>query len=768
MVFKRRYLYVLAIIITILIFSNLLAQSEVYIIDQIKIEGLKNIDKEMVLAALKIQSGDTFGANELAQTVKYDIKRLNKLRAFESIEASLEPLGGNHYNLIYNVTELPIIKEIEIKGNKEISSDDIMDEIMLQPGERYNPAELYQGIAKIKDEYKEKGYRQIQINETIIEDGSKVKIVIDVEEGNKITIHDIKFTGNNHITEWELRNKVMNTKEDKFYNTKTLDMEIFEEDLEKIEERYRDKGYLDAEVVDYEISELPDKNQINIIINIDEGQEYVVSRIEISGFEKIDETTIRNQLDLYPDKPFSEDKLDSTVTKIMQVYYDNGYLFADVEDIIEKDEDTGLVDINIKIREGEKARVNKIIITGNTTTKDIVIRREMRLFPGDIYNEAKLIRSLQRVFNLGYFDNVEREFIPVPETNQLDLLVRVTERPGTLKLNFGAGYSTIDGLVGQIQSSWINFDASKLPFIWKCKGGGQQLDFSTEFGKKRFNFNIGFTEPWFLGNPILFGFDFYKSHYVRTYYDEDRFGGALRFGKALSEYVYGKITYKYEVIDVQSNIDDLDDLPIYIREQLGRENTSSVSFNINRNSKDNIMFPSQGSDSTINIEIAGGIFGGTSDFYKISGHTSWYNKLFWKNVLAINFAAGFVNSYGSTEEVPIYERFYLGGARTIRGYEDWDVGPIDQYGNPEGGNVMFYSNFEYRIPIVTNKIYTLAFWDAGYCWRNFHYVDFKDLKSGVGGGVRFDVPMLGLMGFDYGYSISEKHGRLHFSFGTTF
>ena len=751
---------------TIFTFVSLAVSQELLTIKDIQVDGLKDMTADRVLSVLKMRVGDTFTEMRLAETVRSDLHRLSKLNLFGMMKVEMDKEDGDVI-IKYYLEEYSLITEVLYEGNKNLNNKDINKLLKISAGDRFNPVKVQETINAIIGKYIDKGYREAKVKADIEEkEPGKAVLRFKITEGEKTTIHQIIIEGNSVLSDWDIKTKVLQTKEDRFYNTKTLDIDVLEEDFKRIEEEYANRGYLQAKVVDYEVKDIPERHQINIIIYISEGKRYKTGEIAITGASIIPLEDVRGLIQLKRGEDFNQKKLDDAVQNIIQEYYSKGYIFANIDKIVDLDESSGEVNVKVVINEGSPAKIRQIIISGNTTTRDLVIRRELRIYPGNRYRENKVIRSLQRIFNLGYFKGVNRDILTSQGSDQVDLMILVDEKPGTAKVNFGAGYSSIDGLVGTIDIDWINFDISKLPKFWKCKGAGQRLTFSIQIGKRTLFYNIGFTEPWFLGSPVSMSVNFYKTRLDRFTYEERRLGISIAFGKALSEYVYSNMRYKIEKVRVTSDY-NVKDLPDWIRENLGTNITSSVQYSVERDSRDNTFFATEGSDSYATFEIAGPM-GGNINFFKIEDATSWYFKAFWKNVLAVRLASGYISSYGHTKEVPIFERFYIGGSQTVRGYEDWELGPKDKYGNPEGGTVMLYSNLEYRIPIVKNMLYVLGFWDAGYTWKNFEMVDYKDIQSGVGGGVRLDIPMLGLIGFDYGYGLTTHSGLLHFSIGSTF
>lgn len=735
----------------------------------VRFDGIETVKEGYVRSAIRVEPDIIATERELRDIVRDDIRRVYRLGAFERVDVYLDDLGGGLVDVVFIVEERPYVREVLFEGNKKIKTKKLEEEIKLSRGDRLSLARINADIKHLEDFYYEKGFRFAKIKQRVddVEDGVNVTYVI--KEGPKAVVKKIVIEGNETLSDWYITNKVMKTKVDRFYNTKILDEDLLEEDFDLIEEAYADKGYVRARVSDHRVEYNKGRNRISVYITVEEGDEYYNGDISFVGNEKYDEERLLEGIDWRNGKPYSENRVETGVTNISSLYRNNGYLFSNIEPTREIDDDNRMVNLTVRIREGNPARVRRIDIYGNVSTKDKVIRREMRMEPGDIYKENRLIRSLQRLANLDYFEDVLPDIrIADPQNNRIDIILDVTERANTAKFNFGAGYSSLDGLVGTFSVDWMNFDYTKLPRIWKCKGAGQELRFSVEFGRRRSQFNVGFTEPYIFDTPTLVGFDVYKQYLYRSYYDERRVGSNVFVGRPITEYVSTRFGYKFERVEVASNYSDPARLPSWVSAALGRKNTSSISVAVARDSRDYIFFPRSGSDSSADLELAGSFLGGDINFYRITLGTAWYFGYIWKTALAIRARGGYVESFGSTEEVPVYERFYIGGAKTVRGYSEWDVGPKDIYGNPEGGKAMLYTNVEYRIPISEEFFHLIFFWDAGGAWRELRDINLQDMVSGVGGGIRLNIPMMGLMGIDYGYGIAERSGEIHFSLGSSF
>jgi outer membrane protein insertion porin family len=743
--------------------------AEEIVVDDVRFEGLVSIDPASVRTAIRLAPALLVTQAELKTIVRDDIKRIYRLGYFNRVDAYYEETSPGHIDVVFVIEERPRVKEVIFEGRRKIKRKTIDEVVKVRVGDRLSLSRLNADVEAIKKLYSEQGYRFADVTYDLEEVRGGVNVTYAITEGPKAVIRSIVIEGNDVLSDWYILNKVMKTKIDRFYNTKILDEKVLEEDFQRIVEAYANRGYVRAEVVDHEVEYRKKRSSIHIVIRVEEGKLYRAGELRFVGNDKFDDQELRDLVDWRPGKPFSQKKLDEGADAVRALYKNNGYLFASVEAAEEIDDETGVVGAAIRIDEDRPAYVRLLEIYGNTSTKDKVIRREARLQPGDVYKENKLIRSVQRLHNLGYFDEIRPDIrVADREAGLVDLELDVVEKANTAKVNFGAGYSTLDGLVGTFSLSWANFDAAELPLIWKCKGAGQELRLSTEFGRRRTQYSMGFTEPYLFDTKTLGSFDVYNISRIRPYYNEKRFGWNVTFGRPLTEYVRGRGTYKFESVEVASNYYDPGRLPFWVAGELGRKNTSSVSWAVERDSRDNVFFPQAGSDTEVSLETAGSVFGGDVEFWRLTMGSSWYLKHIWETVLAVRVRGGYIDRYGKTRTVPVYERFYLGGANTVRGYDEWEVGPRDVYGNPEGGKTMFYTNFEYRIPISKEFFHLIAFWDSGYCWRELRDINLQDLQSGVGGGIRINIPMMGLLGIDYGYGLDARSGQIHFNIGSTF
>jgi outer membrane protein insertion porin family len=419
------------------------------------------------------------------------------------------------------------------------------------------------------------------------------------------------------------------------------------------------------------------------------------------------------------------------------------------------DDEKKVVNLLISINEQGMVYVDRIYVEGNVITKDYVIKREFLVKEGDPFDVKKIRRTQEKLYNLGFFSDIVIEIGETGDPYRANLICEVTEQRTGL-LSMGAGYSSQDGLLGTFQITQSNF-----------LGRGQRIDLMLEFGKKKTNYQISFTEPWFLGKHVLFGISVYDTDRDRDYYREMRTGGNIRIGPHLTDILSLRFTYTYERVKIYDALAD------WVEER--KDDSSSFTTFLIRDSRDNIFDASRGSRNSISLQVSGGILGGDTDFVKTFTSNSWFFPTFWRFVLAVQLRYGIVSSFPPSTGVPIYERFYVGGADSVRGYDyRGEIGPS------EGGEMMFVSNVEYKFPIVKEKRNTILqgaiFIDMGGSWRkgdvNFT-IGSRDnqLKVGIGAGIRFQTPFFPVR-LDWGYGLNHKPGedksQWYFTMGQSF
>jgi len=744
------------------------AEQERYV-SSVKVQNNKSISAETITSKIRTRVGDKFNQDVLNE----DLKRLYSTDFFTDVSVDVrEEPGGMAVSFI--VEEKPIIESITFEGNIAFRAAKLSSLMKSKQDEMLNPAMLAQDTADLKDFYVKKGYPLVDIRYELDlnRDTNKVRVLVIIDEKTKVKVSKIDIAGNKAIKTDAIK-KVLATKPASFwfFQPGVFKDDVLQEDLERVKSLYEDIGYLDAEVtpkIDYS----PDGKLLNIEIDINEGRQYLVGTVTVTGNIVLPEKDVEKKITLKSGKPFSMKALRDDVYGLRQYYYFYGYMNASIDVERTVNPDTGNIDVIYTIEAQEVVYIEKIDIRGNLRTKDVVIRRELRVYPGERFNGDKIKRSKERIYNLGFFENVSFDTETTEDPAVSNLIVTVKESK-TGEFSFGGGYSSIDQLIGFVEVQQRNFDIMNWPTFM---GGGQNLTLKAELGMVRSNYNVSWTDPWIFGFPYLFGFDFYRAAHSRSgdvgwAYDETRTGGDLRFGKEITETLRVDATYRLEEVKIE-NIDD--NASAALLDEAGSNYISSLGGLLTYDTRDNIYTPSKGVIMSGSAENAGGFCMGDKNFFKWTLSAAWYHTFIEKFLLELKGRAGWVSPYGSSDTVPIYERFFAGGQNTIRGYRERRVGPRDPGNNdPVGGESILVGNAEVTFPLFEKVLKGAVFYDVGNVWEKAgDMLDGSKLKSGVGVGLRINTP-IGPVRVDYGYPLvsnydDSKDGEFYFSMSRGF
>ncbi|MDO8525897.1 MAG: outer membrane protein assembly factor BamA [Candidatus Omnitrophota bacterium] len=734
----------------------------------ISVKNNRTISAESILSKIRTRVADNFSQEVLND----DLKKLYATQYFTDISIDVE-----NYKLGVAVTfvveEKPVIDDIVFKGNNEFRPQKLKSAMKSKPNEMLNLALLAQDIAEIKALYVKKGYPQAEVKYTIDTDKetNKAVIAVMIDEKVHVKVAGVRITGDKAIKANEIR-KMLGTKPAWLFNPGIFNDETMQDDIDKIKAAYDDIGFMDIDVtpkLDYS----SDGKVLNVTFEVKEGKQYVVGDVAFKGRLIYPEKEVKANAAMKKGKPFSTRALREDVFSIRQFYYKYGYMNIIVD--IEKNlnPQTGNVDLIYNIDPKEVVYVGKIDVSGNLKTRDMVIRRELRIFPGDKFSGEKIRRSKERLYNLGFFENVSFDTAPTDNPDVQNLVVNVKETK-TGEFSFGGGYSSVDMLMGFAEITQRNFDILNFPTF---TGGGQNLTIKGELGMVRTNYNIGWTDPWVFGFPFLGGFDAYRTSHTKSsdvgwMYDETRTGGDLRLGKEITDTLRADMYYRLEDVNI-TNLDS--NVSQDLKNEEGSNYISSLTLEMTQDTRDNIFNPAKGYTINGSIEDAGGVFGGDKNFWKGTASASYYHTFFERIVLETKARVGLAEAYSGTVDVPVYERFYAGGANTIRGYKERYVGPRDSGSNePVGGDAILIGNIEFTFPIYEKIIKGAVFYDIGNVWPKID--DFLDnatqFKSGAGFGVRVKTP-IGPVRVDYGYPLSQNHddkreGQFYFSMSRGF
>ncbi|MFH1878614.1 MAG: outer membrane protein assembly factor BamA [Candidatus Omnitrophota bacterium] len=736
-------------------------------ISSIKVKGNQAISTATVLNRLKMKPGDVFEESALNK----ELKRLYGLGYFSDVFVETKDLTEG-VAVTFTVVEKPIIYKIEFRGNTKIKTGKLAKKITVKEGSLVDFSLISHDVGAIRNFYVEQGYNNVEVDYKIEPeaDTGRANLVFLVNEGIARKVASIDIEGNKSVPDDEIK-KYMSTKTAWWFIRKgAFDEEKFQGDLERIKSFYRSKGFLDARVSGkQEFS--ADGTKIYVKVQVDEGKKYLVGDVYITGSLAFPETEIRKAMKIRSGDPFDYMIIKEDIDNVRALYYDRGYMNAEVNMQHKYNPKTDRMDLNFDIIAHDEVYVGKINIIGNTKTRDKVIRRELRIYPGEKYNGKNMKYSKERIYNLGFFEDVYFDTVQNAENDVKDLNVTVKETK-TGELSFGGGYSSIDAFIGFAQIRQRNFDLLNFPGF---TGGGQDLTIRAELGSARQNYFLNWTDPWIFDLPLLFGFDIYRQEQDRFDdsgygYDERRTGGSLRLGKDITDQVGTGLVYNLEEVAI-SNIPD--NATQDLKKEQGSNWISRLTWNLAWDTRDNKYSPTKGWITGVSLEDAGGFLGGDKSFVKGYGYASYYMSFIETFVLELQMRGGSIESYGDTDEVPIYERFFAGGASTIRGYKQRGVGPRDRGTNAAlGGGSMLIGNAEVTFPIFKKLIKGAVFYDVGNVWEKSSFStggtkDDTGFKSGTGVGVRVKTP-IGPVKLDYGFPLNnnyddKREGQFYFS-----
>lgn len=826
---KQQVLSLIILLIISLVQINAQTQKVNYKILGISVVGNKSADAATIIANTGLKIGDEISIP--GDQTNSAIKRIWNLGIFQDAEIIIEKKIDNGIFLQINIKEFPRLEKFVLKGNDELSEDNINKKISIVRGQTLKPNEIVRLTNKIKSLYEEDGYLNATItphNYTFFQaDTSKKEITVtwrdekdlskelkttyeidktssinsvnrikertivllDIKEGDEIKIRHIIFKGNKSFDEGTLRGEFDDTKESawwKFWTSPKFKRDKFEKDKELLTKFYRKKGYRDFEVLHDSLVFTEDKKHIDVIVDVYEGDQYKVRNVIWEGNSVYPSEELNARLDFKKGDIFDYEKFNQNLhynekqTDVSSIYQDTGYLGFQLDAKEEKSAKDS-VDIRIKVNEGNRFKIGKVDITGNDKTKDKVIRRELYTIPGSYFSRGYILRSIQQLSNLQYF-NVEQlyktgvDYRPYNDST-VNIIYKVEEKSSDY-LNASIGYSGAFGFSGAVGFTLTNFSIAE-PFRM---GGGQVLNFNWQFGVGNFyrTFSLGFTEPWFMDTPTSLGFDLFDTR-QRYVYDLQQSGITFRVGRRLTwpdDFFYIMGTLRFQYNDV---IDGAGYYPTGLTRQY------SIGTTISRTDIDNPIFPSRGSKFSLSGELTGGPFlPGNVDYFKMDFKSEWYKSIFNSNrfVLYTSADLGYIGVLKDGTPIQPFEYFYMGGSgliiatTSLRGYEDRSLGLRDPVtNNVRGSSVMakFTSEFRVALALEPIPIYLLAFAEAGNVYVDIKHTDLFDLKRSVGIGARILLNPIGLIGFDYGYGFDRRsvdgkdpQWMFHFQFGKGF
>lgn len=752
------------------------APGQVPMIQEIDVQfvGPTTLSKQRVLDTLATKVGVPYN-DHLAEE---DIKSLYATGNVSNARIFAEPVTGG-----LKVTVLlqgrATVGEVLIEGNEVINSSKIRKEITSKPGDPMSEERLSDDRQKISKLYEDKNYTDVKVDTQVSELLDKhMRVTFSINEGPKLIIRQISFTGNDSVQPKELI-KVMKTKKANILSFLTKSGRLvpsqMEDDKEAIRTFYQSKGFADVAITDVQTQPLPSGKGVDLIISISEGIQYRINKLGIEGASIIPTADLQHLLRMNTGSLYTPDGMGADLKKLRDFYGSRGYVDMVAQPQITPAGD-GQIDLSYHIDEGVQSYVNLINVQGNTKTKDRVIRRELAVQPGGIFDTTLVDVSKSRLMNLNYFNKVDMapQDTLVPGRKDLDVIV---DEKKTGSFNFGAGFSSIDSLVGFANLEQSNFDLLNWP---NFTGAGQRFRMRVQYGIQRQDFVMSLTEPWFLGYKISVGGEFYyhAASFLSSVYNQSNLGAALQARKALTPFTSLRGEYRPEQIKIY-NLSGNYGSVIQNAANNSPYTKSSLLAALDFDNRDSLFLTRKGELVSLTGFVAGGGLGGNVQDYGITLEAKKYFALPWDMIFLTKGAVAVVAPWGGgSNPPPIFDELYLGGANDMRGFAYRQVGPKDQYGNPVGGNTSVYGTAEITFPIIP-RLRGALFTDWGYV--NPGTLSFQPqqalygsggLNGDIGIGARIELP-IGPIRIDWGVPImsdtyNKTSGQFNFNVGYTF
>ncbi len=712
-------------------------------------------DSSLVVRTAGIASGEVFTQAGFRSELGDAIRRIHSLGLFSQVTVDTT-IKADGVNIVFITTEYPRLKKVIFIGYRRIRLKDLESRVKAHPGEVLADKKVFDWKQEVMELYKEKGFLLVQVEPELSEPDSagQVLVTYKIDEGDQVRIRNIEIIGNEQFTDPQIEIKLRNRQKTWYRKARLLEDE-FIKDLDRIVDFYKERGFLDAQVLDYTMEY--DQGWVSITIMIEEGTRYYFGAVSFENDSVIPKDRLTKLVGFREGAVYNTKLAEKALADIYGVYSEEGYIYAQVSPVEEMRGDT--VDITYSITEAKPALVRLVRIEGNEQTHDKVIRRRISSLPGYVFKRSDVIRSQRDIFNLGFFEDITLDYRPADTLGSIDLVYRVKEKGFFGTIGAGVTYSAVDGITGYLELQQPNLF-----------GRGQQATIKLEKGGRKTNVQLGFTEPWLFDTPTSGGFD--VSYLTRTYdyYDKQEIGGGISVSRPLPldytrAYLGLRLTDAFvPPASISSGYKPSGPFNIY------RDTTHKTAFTpsitLTRDSRDYIFNASSGSAITYTLSTSVGDI----RYHRHVLDASHYFPLFWKFSLLGRTRLGYITGFSDADTVPLYERFYPGGTGPdgVRGYPDRGIGPYEA-GYAVGGRALALFSLEYKLR-VSRQLSFIAFADAGNTWNSIGQFNLSSLKRGAGIGVRLEIPMLGLLGFDFGYGFDREPGRWepHFQIGRTF
>lgn len=763
---------------------------------EVQYAGPATVSKEKLLSNMRTRVGQPFSE----QVVEEDIRNLYATGNVVNVRIFGEVVEKG-VKVIVVLQAKATVSGVEIVGSKEFKGSRLMEKIKTKVGDVASEAALEADRQKLLEYYRSKGFSGVDVTYSLKmnEKLGTARVSFEVKEGAKTVVKSVKFEGNKGISSKDLR-KVVKTKKyiplwSLVAKTGRVAEEQLAEDAIAIREFYQNKGYSDVQVGQPRIT--PRGKAVDITFPVVEGRQYKVGAIAFRGARLFPEAELTRSTTLRPGAVYSPATVQADIKRLQDLYGGRGYVDfqAGVRTSPGGDHVTDLV---YTLEEGSQSYVGRVNIVGNTRTKDKVIRRELALAPGDLFNTTRMEASKQILNNLNYFGKVDVYPSETPVPTERDLNV-VVEEKRTGQLNFGAGFSSIDSLLGFVEVSQSNFDLTNWP---RFTGGGQKFRSRVQYGQQRKDVLLSLTEPYFMDRKLsLSGEAFYRNaSFLSSYYSESRLGFDMAIRKPLTQFSFGRFGYRVERVSLNSVNSNAPQDAIDLVDA-GALLKSQIFAGMTYDSRDSLFLSRKGERVDISTYLTGGPLGGDVQLGGASIEGSKYFNFKWDTILTLNAEAAVVDTWGSGTKgqngrdlgVPLYDRLFLGGANNLRGFRYRFVGgsgrvkvnpksgkatdikntrgEVPSEGEPIGGRSLGRFTVEYTAPVV-DKVRAAVFYDAGFVNENAFDFSTAGYNSDFGFGLRLELP-IGPIRVDYAFPAKKdpgvsSSGRFQFNMGYQF
>lgn len=717
-------------------------------IKNINIKGLVNSDDSIVSDSLTFKEGDLVNSREIEES----IRNIYKSGKFDDVKVDIVRKEKGVV-ITFIVDERAVIKEITFKGNDEIGETDLSEAIkeVLAVDQVLNEARINEAVSIIMNKYVEEGYEETSINTFKIIDQKKksCKLIIKIKEGDEVRVRSIKIKGVKKYKEDKIIG-VMDTHIDDWLHSGIFKKTEYEKDKENIVNFYKKNGYINARILEdsliYRIEgEKHDKEKkLDITIRLTEGEQYKFGKYTVAGFTLFTEKDIAELLEQEPGKIFNQETFEMDMQRLQQKYSEKGYIFARITPQPKTDDEKRIISYDIRIQEGEIAHIENIILRGNTKTKDYVILRELIIKEGEIFNTAKIRRSQERIYNLGFFKNVNLDVKTGSAEGLMNLIIEVEEQMTGL-ITLGLVYGTVDGFGGYEEISENNL-----------LGRAIRIHERIEYQQKKQNYEVGLSYPHIFDSPYTYSFSLFylnkskietanaNTNLDSVKYNKQEWGITTGLSRMISEYMTLSAYYGIELYKYYSFSGTPYDSGLQEKIHGGDFVKSSVTLKFDYDSRDNNLNPTRGFHFNQSWDIVGGFLGGDDKYLKYITDVSQYYPLFWKFVMVLHLNYGLITRSFDNERISINadDLLYVGGVETVRGYQYYNNDWNSQW--EKGGLSRIFANLEYRFPIAEQIIWGVLFVDGGNVWEKGYQANFnyKEYFFSTGWGFRIQIPML--------------------------